>query len=179
MASWNRKRKFSVKKMSVLVVFVVIVTVFLININNIRKLYISKTTGYSIDIVSVFLESDIYDDIKDYEYSKTLEMILNTEYYNDDYIKEYINIDYVINDTFLKNVTLLLNKGYNSNDINNIYGILSIESINILLDNNYIEDIVNLLSVEYFREDYLERYIKYYEEETLDIETIITYRCAR
>ena len=38
-----------------------------------------------------------------------------------------------------------------------------------------IKDIINIISIEYFQEDNLERYIKYYEDKNLDIETILTY----
>lgn len=171
----KKKRRLSVKKTAKLLVIVILFLVIVFNINNIRKLYISKTTGYGMDAVSVFLENDIYKDIKDYEYSKTLEVILDTEYYNQKYIKEYVNINYVKNDTFLKNVSSLLNRGYNSDDVNNIYSVLSDDSIDVLLENDYIKDIVNLVSVEYFHEKFLERYIKYYQEESLDMETVITY----
>jgi len=171
----KKKRRISVKKISRLVVCTVIIFVILFNINNIRKLYISKTTGYNMDSVSVFLENDIYNIIKEYDYSETLEVILDTEYYNEKYIKEYVDINYLKDDLFIKNVSLLLDKGYSSNDINSIYSVLNNESINILLSNNYIEDIANLVSIEYFHEDNLKRYIKYYEEKTLDVETIVTY----
>ena len=65
--------------------------------------------------------------------------------------------------------------GYTSNDINNINNKLTNESINILLRNDYIKDITNIINIEYFNEDKLERYINYYKKEELDIETILTY----
>lgn len=171
----NRKRKLSIKKISIFITLIILTTVFLLNINNIKNIYLSKITGYNKDTIEVFLETDTYNQIKNHEYSKTLETILNTDYYNKKYIKEYLDIKYLENDNFLKNTNTLLDKGYTSKDINNIYDKLSQESINILLDNNYIKDITNIISISYFHEDNLERYIKYYEKEELDVETILTY----
>lgn len=171
----KRRRKLSIKKISIFITIIVLTTVFLLNINNIKNIYLSKVTGYSKDTIEVFLETDTYSQIKNHEYSKTLETILNTDYYNKKYIKEYLDIKYLENDNFLKDTNALLDKGYTSKDINNIYDKLSQESINILLDNNYIKDITNIISISYFHEDNLERYIKYYEKEELDAKTILTY----
>lgn len=171
----KKKKKISIKKISIFALLILMITILLLNINNIRNLYISKTTGYSSKTVEVFMEQNIYKEIKNHEYSKTLETILNTEYYNPKYLKDYLDITHIKNDSFLKNTSLLLDKGYIANDINNIYSKLAEESINILLNNNYIKDITNIISINYFREDHLERYIKYYEKEDLDIETILTH----
>ena len=40
---------------------------------------------------------------------------------------------------------------------------------------DYIKDITNIILTEYFHENNLERYIKYYQENELDTETTITY----
>lgn len=171
----KKKRKLSIKKISLFVLSITAITILLLNINNFKKIYFSKITGYNKDSIEVFLETNVYNQIKNYDYSQTLETILNTEYYNQKYIKEYLEISYIENDNFLKNTSLLLEKGYSSTDINNIFNKLNDESINILIENNYIKDITNIISINYFREDNLERYIKYYENEDLNIETILTY----
>ena len=110
----------------------------LCNFNNIRNFCLSKITGYEVDTIDVFLERNIYKDIKRHEYSKTLEAILNTEYYDYKYLDEYIDIDYVDDDNFMENITLLLNKGYISKDINDIYSLLSSQSIEVLIQNEYM-----------------------------------------
>lgn len=163
------------KKILIVSIFLFLISFIILNIVNIRNLYLSKATGYQIESINVFFEEDIYSNIKKHKYSKTLESIISSEYYNKKYINEYLNINYYESDTFLKNITNLLNLGYNSNDINNINDKLTNESINILLKNDYIEDITNIISIEYFNEDKLERYINYYHKEELDIETILTY----
>lgn len=171
----KKRKKISIKKISIFTIALILITVFLLNINNLKNIYLSKTTGYNKSTIEVFIETNIYNQIKNHDYSQTLETILNTDYYNEKYIKEYLDIKYLENDTFLKNITSLLDKGYNSSEINSIYNKLSPESINIILNNGYIKDIANILSTAYFREDNLERYIKYNEKEGLDIETTLTY----
>lgn len=173
--SRKKRKKLSIKKISIFIIFVVALTTLLLNIGNIRNAYLSKITGYNKETIATFIEEDIYSNIKDHKYSKTLESILNTEYYNEKYLKEYLDIEYIENKNFFKNTTSLLDKGYNSNDINNIFTKLSENSINIIINNNYIKDIINIISTNYFHEDKLERYINYYEKEELDIETILTY----
>lgn len=170
----RKKRKLSIKKISLLVVILTIISVIGINFNSIKTFYLSKITGYEKETISVFIENDIYKEVKDYEYSKTLETIINTEHYNKKHLKEYLEIKYLDNESFIENVSKLLDKGYNSNDINNMYDKLSENSINILINNDYIKDITNIISIDYFKEDKLERYINYYGKEE-DLETILTY----
>ena len=81
------------------------------------------------------------------EENKTLEEIINTEYYNEKHLENYIKITYKENENFLDYTSKLLDKGYNSNDINSIYENLTSESINILINNNYMKDIINIISI--------------------------------
>jgi len=175
MAKRRKKKKISIKKIIIFTTFIAILTTLTLNINNIKNIYLSKITGYNKETIEVFIENDIYKDIKDYKYSKTLEAIINTEHYDEKYLHEYLQIEYIENDGFLQNTTSLLNKGYNSNDINNIYIKLNEESISTLIDNDYIKDITNIISIDYFHEEKLKRYINYYLKEELDTETILTY----
>lgn len=175
MAKRRRKRRISIKKVSIFLSICLSLFLILFNLNNIRCFVISILSGYKFETVSVFIENNIYDEVKDYEYSKTLEMILDTEYYSDNYINEYINISYIDKEDYFKNISILLNKGYKAKDINNIYDILDEESLSILLEKDYFKEIVNLISIEYFKEDKLERYIDYYNLVEYDIEKIITY----
>ena len=170
-----KKRKLSIKKISRFLIIIIIITILISNIGNIKTLFLSKITGYNKETIETFLEDNTYNNIKDHKYSKTLETILKTEYYDKKYINEYIDIIYIEKDNFLSNTNLLLEKGYTSKDINKINETLSDESINILINNNYIEDITNIISITYFKESNLERYINYYQKEKLDIETILTY----
>ena len=172
----KRKRRKIRKVRVISLVFILgIITVLLVNFSNIRNFCISKITGYKIDTIEVFMENDIYGNIKDYDYSKTLESIIVTDYYDSKYISEYININYVNDEVFLKNVSLLLDKGYISNDVNKIYESLDNEGIKVLINNEYVKEIISILSTQYFRDNNLERYIKYYNSKKKNVDTTITY----
>ena len=170
-----KKIKFKTKRIILLFTFILIFLTITLNINNIKYIYLSKTTGYNKNTIEVFEENYSFKEIKNYKYSKTLEKIINTEYYNSKYIKEYIDIEYKEDELFLKNTSLLLEKGYKPKEINVLNNKLNNNSINVLLENDYIKDITNIISINYFNEKNLKRYIDYYQNQNLDIETTITY----
>ena len=174
----RKKKKISIKKISIFIItiiFLITTCIIILNYNDIKNNYLSKKTGYKKETIEVFIEDDIYNKIEHKKYSKTLESIINTELFNEKYLNEYINITYIDNKNFLDNINKLLDIGYNSNDINNIFNNLNDESINILTKNNYMKDIINIISINYFKENNLDRYIKYLEKTKNDIETTITY----
>lgn len=149
--------KKHIKYLVLLIAIILLINIKDITLNKILK----KETTYT------FIENDTY--------SKTLEHILNTKYYNEIYLNEYNNIKYIENKYFLRNITKLLEKGYTAKEINIINNKLTDKSINVLINNEYIKDIINMISINYFKEEKLERYIDYYKIEKLDIESIITH----
>lgn len=172
----RKKLKLNIKKLLIFFLPLITVTITLLNINNIKYFYLSKKTGYQEKVIEVFLDKDIYYQIKNEKYSKTLESIINTEYYNQKYLKEYLEINYHESENFLKNINSLLDLGYTNNDINTIYSKLNDESINIILNNQYIKDITLIINLDYFKESNLKRYISYIEKMTdYDISSAITY----
>ena len=87
--------------------------------------------------------------------SKTLESIINSEYFNSEYLDEYLDIEYHDKDNFLSNIDALLTLGYTSNDINLIYNKLNDTSINIIINNAYLKDLSTIINLSYFKEDNL------------------------
>jgi len=169
----KKKKKFSIKKTLKLLFPLFILILIIVNKNSIITLYRSKITGYEINTIEVFQELNIYDDVVEYEYSKTLEEIVNTNYYDNKYLDDYVKINYVDEDLFLENINNLLDLGYTNEDINNIYNKLSADSINILINNNYLKDITNIIDLNYFNEDLLERYLIYSNKKDLDYEDVV------
>ena len=99
-----RKRNNKPKKIIIFSTSLFLILFIILNTSNIQNLYLSKITGYQTNTISVFFEDDIYKDIKEHKYSKTLEEIINSKYYNKKYVKEYLNINYSESETFLKNI---------------------------------------------------------------------------
>ena len=146
------KKKKKIKLLLLIPIFVIILLLIIILNNRIP---------YKREVVKVFKEENIYDIIKDNKkYSKTLEESILNNKYKKDYLLEYLNIDYIEEESFLDNINKLLDIGYKSNDINTIYSKIP-NSINILLDNPYDENISNYLKLNYFKEEFLNRYLKY------------------
>ena len=174
----RKRRKFSIKKTLKLVlplILIILAITFLINKDNINTIYLSKKTGYNKETVTAFKDKSLNTSILSKKYSKTLENIINTEYFNPKYTNEYLDIIYLDKQNYLSNINSLLSLGYTSNDINTIYSKLNDNSINFILNNTYIKDLTSIISISYFKEDYLKRYIKYLSSNTLERETAITY----
>lgn len=171
----KKQKKYRLKKIWLLIFPIIIISIILFNYNNLKLIYLSKTTGYNKETINTFFEENLLETIKKQEYSQTLEQIINTKYYNNKYINDYLLINYHKTPNFIKNISILLEKGYKYIDINNIYNTLNDNSINLIISYDYIEDLNNILSINYFKEDNLDRYIKYNNKTNLDIETVLTY----
>lgn len=171
----KRRFKLKVKRIISLLVITALITVVLINLNNIKIFYLSKTTKYNTDTINVFLEKDILEEVKEQKYSKTLEKVIQDNAFEDKYLEEYLKITFQDKKTFVENINSLLKLGYKNKNINKIYELLNDDSIELLTKSKYIEDINNIITLSYFNEDSLERYIKYYDKEKLNEEDAVTY----
>ena len=143
--------------------------------NNLIYLYQSKTTGYNFNTIKLFHKLDIYNDIKKYKYSDTLNKIINTEYFDKKNAKFYAQINYINNDDYFKNINEFIKLGYNSNDINIIYDNLDKSDIELLIKHDYLKDIVNILELSYFHSDKFSRYIEYNDKFNLNYTDTVTY----
>ena len=169
------KRKFSIK--IILCFILIFFGLFLfLNVDKLTAIYKINVLGYDKDTINVFFDEKIYEDVIKYDYSETLDKIANTEYFKKENYNDYLSIDYVDEEDFFENINLLLNVGYDFQEINKMYINLSNESINLLTKEEYFKDINNILILTFFKEEKLSRYISYYKKEIdKDIETIVTY----
>ena len=170
-----KKRKISVKKILLLVIPIVIFLAIFLNRSYLITLYRSKVTGYEFDTTRIFEELDIYKDIKKHDYSKTLEYIVKSEYYNPKYLNSYLDINYQDNDNFLISINTLLDLGYTTQEINTIYDSFSSEQVKLFTDNDYLKDILNILKLNYFNKDNIERYLVYNNKKDILYEDLVTY----
>lgn len=133
----------------------------------------NTTSLYSEEIENKMKEINIYDKIKNQDYSKTLETILTNDVYNDKYLDEYLKINYVEFDDFINTVNTLLTKDYNSLEINYIMTNF-LDDINILLSMEHI-NILEFKDITNYDKTKLERYLNYSKEKKLDLKTAVTY----
>ena len=174
----QKKKKFSIKKTLRLVIpllLIILGTILFINKDNIYTYYLTKTTGYNELTITAIKDNNLNTSILNKKYSKTLESIINSEYFNSKYLNDYLDIEYHDKDNFLSNIDALLTLGYSSNDINLIYNKLNDTSIDTIINNAYLKDLSTIINLSYFKEDNLDRYLKYITSNDLDNETAIIY----
>ena len=151
----KRKRKINKKRILVLVLSLLIILTISI------YLIVPNRYGYQKDVINVFKEDNYYEKIKETKkYSKTLETAVIENNYKKEYFDEYLDINYVEEDNFINNINKLLNLGYKNKDINTFYEKVP-KSIDVIISNKYDKNIINYISLNYFKEENLDRYIKY------------------
>ena len=144
----KRRRKKNKKIFSILILLILISLIYLLikYRDNIETYIYSYKYNYSKETIDVLKENNALSKITSQKYSKTLDKMVNSEYFNNEYINEYTNIIYQEDNDFLKDISILLDLGYKNNDINNIYTKLNKEEINLITNNNYIKDLSNILN---------------------------------
>ena len=151
----KRKRKINKKRILVLILFLLIILSIGI------YLIVPKRYGYQKDVINVFKEDNYYEKIKETKkYSKTLETAVIENNYKKEYFDEYLDINYVEEENFINNINKLLDLGYKNKDINTFYEKVP-KSIDVITSNKYDKNIINYISLDYFKEENLDRYIKY------------------
>lgn len=152
----KRKRRKLKKKRILLLLLTLIVIVSIVVWALIPKRY-----GYKKEVINVFKENDVYEKLKEKKiYSKVLEEAVLQDVFDEEFFDEYFEIVYIEEDTYVEDVSLLLELGYGANDINTFYEKVP-ESISVITSNVYSDNIINYLGLSYFKEDNLDRYIKY------------------
>ena len=158
--SKKRKRR-KLKKKRILLVGIILVLTISISI----YLLIPKRYGYQKEVIEVFKETNVYEKLKEKKtYSKVLEESVLNDVFNEEYFDEYFDITYIEETTFSENINILLELGYTSSEINTFYEKVP-DSINVITSNNYNKNIINYLGLDYFKEENLDRYIKYDNDE--------------
>ena len=151
----KRKRKINKKRILILILFLLIILSIGI------YLIVPKRYGYQKDVINVFKEDNYYEKIKETKkYSKTLETAVIENNYKKEYFDEYLDINYVEEENIINNINKLLDLGYKNKDINTFYEKVP-KSIDVITSNKYDKNIINYISLDYFKEENLDRYIKY------------------
>lgn len=155
MSAKRRKRKLKKKRiLLVLLIFIIIISIPI-------YLLIPKRYGYQKEVIDVFKETNTYEKLKEKKiYSKTLEEAVLEDAFQEEYFDEYLEINYIEEQTSIEDINNLLNLGYTSAEINTFYEKLA-GSIEVITNNSYDKNLINYLTLDYFNEENLDRYIKY------------------
>ena len=157
------------KKISLTILFIIFFltfTCFIISSNN-SYIYYSKETNN-------FIKNKELNYIYQEKYSQTLDMLVKTNNLNEKYINEYLKINYIEKDNFLKHINSYLELGYNGEEINNIFK-LSKKNQDKILNNKKINNIQEYINIKNFDIDKIDRYTNYAKNNKDNLQNIITY----
>ena len=133
------------------------------------NLYKNIDNSISKETKSLMQENNISKD----NYSKTLEYVLLNNIYDEKYLDEYKNIEFVDNSNFEEIITTFLPKGYSGKEINYLMKI-SGKNISYLKDMDYI-DISKYYEFKNFDASKYERYEAYLKDNEYDLKDVVTY----
>ena len=154
----RKRRKLKKKRILLLILTLIIISTGI-------YFLIPKTYGYKKEVINVFKEIDVYDKLKDKkEYSKVLEYSVLENIFNEEYFDTYFDINYIEEVSSVQDINALLDLGYTSSEINTFYEKIP-NSIKVIVENSYNKDITNYITLDYFNEENLDRYIKYDNDE--------------
>lgn len=154
----KKRKRISNSKRILLVILILILSITI-------YLLIPKRYGYQKEVIEVFKEIEIYDKIKEKKtYSKTLEESVLQETFYEEFFDKYFEINYIEEVTSAKDINNLLKLGYTPNEINTFYEKIP-SSVKVIVTNEYNKSITNYITLEYFNEENLDRYIKYDNDE--------------
>jgi len=166
----RRKRKLKKGRIFLVLIILIGITTFLLNINNIITYISLKRLNYSNSSIKLIQDNELDINI----YSKTLDNIINTKYFNIEKLDYYLEIEYYDKDNFIENVDKLINLGYNSKEINIINS--KLDNLDLIINSNYNKNILNILNSNYFKIDNLERYLKFESDNiVLDVNMYLDY----
>ena len=112
------------------------------------------------------------NNIKESDYSKTLEYVLLNNIYDEKYLNEYKDIKFNDSEDFENILTTFLPKGYKGIEINYIFK-LSEKNKNILKELDY-KDISNYYVIKNFNASNIDRYIKYNKNNDINYKDTVT-----
>ena len=170
-------KKKKIKKTSIVILIIILLIIVIEIINPIRlyNKYQLKNLGYKDTSSEVILNNNLKDKILKNKYNKTLDIILESQYFNVKNYEIYKDLEYIEIDDYTKNVNELIKKGYNAKEINLILKSATNETLIEFLEKDYIEDISKFLEYDFSLLENVERYQKYQDKHNIDKELVVIY----
>lgn len=162
---------------AILIIILTIITILAIKLLN-KPVETSKPIEepkslYNKKATETLTNLELEDIVKDKDYSKTIEVLLETNTLNKDYLEDYYQIDYINNKNFTTYINKLLDNSYKPEEINYILSNY-LSNIDILLNMKHI-DILEFKDIKNFDINKLTRYLDYQEKNNYDLKTVVTY----
>ncbi len=131
-----------------------------------------ENTVYNSQVVSLMKKENVYNKINKQTYSKTLESALTSNLFKDEYVKYYEKINYIDKDDFIAEVNTLLDKNYDTEEINEIYQNINDTNIKKLLTLDKV-NLTNYYHIPNFEVDKIARYEAYQEKTNSSLEDAV------
>ena len=166
-----------IKKKIIIPLVLVILIIIIILINPIRlyNKHQLKNIGYNETSINAILDNKLKDEILNIKYNKTLDYIFSDENFISKNYNIYKELEYIELNDYTKNVNLLIDKGYNAKEINLILKRATNDSLKEFLDKDYIDNISKFLEFDFSKLEYIDRYIKYQNDNNIDKELVVIY----
>lgn len=132
-----------------------------------------KSIDYKKEVITIMKEKNIYNQISQKDYNKTIETMIQNGDFQEKYFKDYYEINYQEKENFTKLVNIFFEKNYSTEEINNIFEYLNDRNIEKLVNLDYIElgDYIKVNNVEV---DKIERYKNYQNQNHTTLKDSVT-----
>ena len=154
----KEKKKYKIKFKNILILSVLIILLVIILYPVTVKLLL-RIKGYSKESAEIIYKDKLAKTFLNKDYSKTLDLIVSNNKYDEKYLDRYIKLNYIDNELFIDNLNGLFKNDYTDEQIIKIYG----ENNKILIDyvkENKVEDIDKYIDVDIFKPERIDRYLK-------------------
>ncbi len=107
--------------------------------------------------------------------NKTLNRAFESSDYNEEYLDNYVKIDYVDHEHLIRNINKLLKIGYSNNDINIILKHGDDSAVERFAKREKIKYLEEFFNVDYAKLDNYDRYVKYADDTGEDEEDVVLF----
>ena len=158
-----KKKKIKLKKKNFYIFLsIILIVLVVIFYNPAVNIFSLMRKGYTFSESSNLYYNDLTKKALEQDYSNTIAKISGSKEFVNDNFNIYCELEYYDNNDFLSNVNSLIDKGYNSSDINNINAKNNKDLTNYLID-NYVENISRWIEYDVFKAENIERYVKNFD----------------
>ena len=166
-------KKIKKKPIFILIIFTILIIIIIVNPIKLYNKHELKKLGFNKQSIEIILSNKLKDEIFEIGYNETLDKVLIDIDFNINNFSIYKDIKYYELDNFTNSINKLISIGYNVDQINAILKKANNQNLSDFLNHEYIEDIEKYLIFDFAKLSYIDRYIKYDKENTLDKETVV------
>lgn len=138
-----------------------------------HEINVISKIGYSEESSNYILFHNLKKYIQSVGENKTLNAAFSSEYYNPDYLEKYRDIKYVDQEHLIKNINLLIEKGYSISNINMILAHGNDDDVSSFAKRDKVKYLEEFYSVSYAKLRNYDRYIAYSDETGEDDEETV------